>query len=88
MVGVRVYDLRKMGSASLIIEGFPIKVEKFSDGLIINLDTGYEIHLSAYTLDLIRTALQPNEGEAVEDHDRVEEASDLFGEPGMPEAIE
>ena len=88
MSDVEIYDLREKPPYSLIIEGTPIKVKKFGAELIIHLDTGYEIHLSAHTLDLIRTALQPNEGEAVEDHDRGEEASDLFGEPGMPEAIE
>ena len=86
MSGVKIYDLRERLPYSLIIEGTPIKVEKFGDELIINLDTGYRIELSAYTLDLIRTALQPNEKE-IENHDKAEEASTLF-EPGMPEAIE
>ena len=83
MSGVKIYDLREKPLYSLIIEGTPIKVEKFGDELIIHLDTGYKIHLSAYTLNLIKTALQPNEREAVED-------SPPFVEPGtgIPEAIE
>ena len=55
---VKIYDLREKPLYSLVIEGTPIKVKRFNEKLIIYLDTGYRIELSARTLDLIKTILQ------------------------------